>query len=408
MNFTTLFISDSSITNPILYSQGLPFLERISKKGWKCFILSFEINNSRISPLINNGEYNRYISNKNMDFIQVNINSGWLVPVWLKMFLGGVKNSFHLIKKNNITIVHARSFVPALIAATLKFVFFHGKIKIVNDTRGAFINEWLFINDIPETSIRIKVARYFENLVLRYSDKIVVVSKFYKNYLLKSYNNSSLNDLKISCIPNRTYINSKRSDNDPKISQFTRSKEDKLIGIYSGSAAPWQGIDNLMEIARSSYNHKLKIRFQLITYESELLFKKYNLDSELSLSKIEIVSLNSLQTKMVLNRANFGTIPRDKHFLNQASSPLKFAEYLAAGLPILVGEGIGNTEEIILEHNIGVIIKNNNYLEALKLMIKLLEDKDIKKRCRFVAEEYFNIEDSFVEYEQIYETLLYE
>jgi len=37
-----LFISDGSLTNPILSSQGIPLLEYLSSQNFRCFLLSFE------------------------------------------------------------------------------------------------------------------------------------------------------------------------------------------------------------------------------------------------------------------------------------------------------------------------------------------------------------------------------
>ena len=107
-----------------------------------------------------------------------------------------------------------------------------------------------------------------------------------------------------------------------------------------------------------------------------------------------------------LIKCNFGIIFRGNNLISSVSSPLKFGEYLAAGLPVLINEGIGDTEEIILKYKIGVIIRGKNYYEALNEMIDLLKDKKIYSRCRETAVREFNIKDTFISYQIIYKGLL--
>jgi glycosyltransferase involved in cell wall biosynthesis len=97
---------------------------------------------------------------------------------------------------------------------------------------------------------------------------------------------------------------------------------------------------------------------------------------------------------------------REPSLVSQVSSPIKFAEYLAAGLPVLLLEGIGDTEEIISKYGVGVIIRNNNFKDAIIDMKKLLNDQKIYEKCLNAAQKEFNIEDSFEEYKNIYKNLI--
>jgi len=47
---------------------------------------------------------------------------------------------------------------------------------------------------------------------------------------------------------------------------------------------------------------------------------------------------------------------RKSHPVNYVASPTKFGEYLAAGVPVIATEGIGDTSDLIKNENIGIII----------------------------------------------------
>jgi len=177
------------------------------------------------------------------------------------------------------------------------------------------------------------------------------------------------------------------------------------IGVYSGSAASWQNINGMMELFKIAFNMFDNTRIKILTWQKERFVNKLSNYPELK-DKIEILFLVQEKVFDNLIRCNFGIIFRENNLISNVSSPLKFAEYLAAGLPILINEGIGDTENIISKYNIGVIIRRENYYAGLKEMMDLLKDKNVYSRCRDVALREFNIKDAFNSYQMIYEELL--
>ncbi len=110
--------------------------------------------------------------------------------------------------------------------------------------------------------------------------------------------------------------------------------------------------------------------------------------------------------KAELIEATFGVILRKQDIVSRVSSPIKFAEYLSAGLPVILREGIGDTEQIIKKYNVGVIIKDNDYESAISELQELLNDKDVYHRCLRLADKEFSINISFEQYQDIYDNLL--
>ena len=88
----------------------------------------------------------------------------------------------------------------------------------------------------------------------------------------------------------------------------------------------------------------------------------------------EILSVGSDEVFNQLTSANFGLLLRENNIVNNVSSPLKFAEYLAAGMPVVVSEGVGDTEETIKRYKVGVVIKNNDYDSAIFQLKELLKN----------------------------------
>lgn len=380
------FIADGSINNPILFSQGIPLLKNNIKKGYKSFLITFELKDSDKKSI----ELKlKSVSDSLVQTMPIFLTEVKYVPGWLFYFSEGLIKLYFYIRKNNINILHARSFFPSIISHIIK-LFSFGKISVIYDTRGVFIEEEIYKGHWKVNSIKTKFFKLIDKYLLQNSDHIVVVSNKHKDYIHKLYPKISL-DKRISIINNKLQINS-----DFK---YENKVQNKIIGIYSGSAAAWQKIDEVINLIKISSEYFNNINYKILTYDPapfNNLFVGYKGENYM----IETTSHDNVFN--VLSNCSFGILMRENMIVNQVSSPLKFAEYLHAGLPVLMSEGVGDCEEIILKYNVGVIIRNNNLINSIESMIEVLKDSTIHMRCHEVAKKEFNINDAFDSYNMIY------
>ena len=78
-----------------------------------------------------------------------------------------------------------------------------------------------------------------------------------------------------------------------------------------------------------------------------------------------------------------------------ASSPTKFAEYLAAGLPVISTAGIGDVEAHIEEARVGAVMRTLDrdvYGQALQTIETLRRDPELATRCRQLAHTRYDLE----------------
>jgi len=385
-----IFLSDSNLDNPILHKQGLPLLVHLSSIGYKVFFVFFIRKNETISALSKHT-----ISNysNSINIIGIKLNTIKFFPSWTPFFILGFISVRKIIKDNQIKILHARSLFPALLSCLLK-IFNFKKIKVIYDNRGVYIDEMIEVDRWRKDGLKEKLLRQVENHLERYCDRIVVVSNHFKTHLLSKHKNNISS--KISVISNRTLV-------DMNIN-LTQKHSNKIILVYSGSYAAWQNSSELKKLFIQALNIFDDVIFKIISYEQEKFQSLFSVESEL-LPRINILSVEPEEVNEELSKCNCGILLRENNLINNVSSPLKFAEYLAAGLPVLLSEGVGDTESIIKKYNVGVIIKNNNYITALKEMRELLNDKDVYHRCLRIADKEFNINISFKQYQEIYDKL---
>lgn len=393
MKINILFIADSSLRNPILQSQGFPFLYNLNQSKYKPFVLSFEETNlSNEESLEFQSIIKKYDSKIN--FLPVAINKKGILPSWFYLIWKRSNILYSIVRKYDIKLLHARSFIPAFLSVIIK-VIFKPSLKVIYDNRGLYIDEKIFSGHIKKAGIKEKFFRWIDKYAMKNCDRIVVVSNHFKTYLLNKYKSNASS--KIAVIPNRTLI-------DTNI-DLTQKFSNKITLVYSGSYAIWQNSSELKKLFSQALNIFDDVRFKIISYEQDNFQSLFSDESEL-LQRINIFSVEPTKVRKELSTCNCGILLRGNNLINNVSSPLKFTEYLAAGLPVLLSEGVGDTESIIIKYDVGILIKNNNYIAALKELRMLLNDNDVYRRCLRIADKEFNIKTSFQQYQDIYDNLL--
>ena len=142
-----------------------------------------------------------------------------------------------------------------------------------------------------------------------------------------------------------------------------------IVLIYSGGISGWQSFDSLkVKIHEWVKNPFVKIIFlspsnpqisELILSYPKSVFQKWVLPDKV---------------QEILLEADYGILIRDKNTTNRVSSPVKFAEYLAAGLKIIISPAIGDYSEMVVDENLGFIfdgtlpdLKKTNDEERLRI-----------------------------------------
>lgn len=403
-----LFIADGSLSNPILQSQGLPQLVINSDFGCIPFMMSFE------NPLVlsqNSNDYNRYLETKalfgeKITLVEVIVpfaNANFILQNqilralrFLLMILKGIYAVVQLTNREKIDVIHCRSSYPTIIGVLSKF--FTGA-RVIYDNRGIWSEESKggHFNILP------MLYHIIESVLLRFVDKVVVVSKPFREHLLSNYAINNL-DKKITVIKNGFSPERITFTEDSRI---TRRKEenlhDRLVMVYSGTLSKWQMFDQICEAFLCLKSMEPKALFLVLSPDSaqvsEILGEKGIADSDY---KIFNITNNQLGKYLILG--DFGTLFREKLILNKVSAPIKFAEYLGAGLPVLLTKGIGDTEEICHNGEFGVVIEDlqRDVESSLVRMIQLLNQEGIHQKCSDMAIKEISVNSAAEKYRAIY------
>ena len=89
------------------------------------------------------------------------------------------------------------------------------------------------------------------------------------------------------------------------------------------------------------------------------------------------------QVSKYLGVGNYGLLIREKSITNLVASPVKFAEYLACGLNVIISEGIGDYSEFVAAHGCGQLVNEFSFKVMDKSALQLLAETNFTKSSKF-------------------------
>lgn len=222
------------------------------------------------------------------------------------------------------------------------------KNKVVYDGRGAISAEW---NEYMTGYSKLLNSIYDieKNAVINSDFRISVSHKLVQLWKDK-YGYQLNNHVVIPCTLNSHYENLKFDlIEKQKIREELNFTNKDVIFVYSGSNSGWQSFDILKNYLENLLilNEQYKVLFLSGTNSqtNELILKFPN--------RIKTLQVDIKLVPKYLMACNYGLLVREESITNSVASPVKFAEYLACGLPVIISENLGDYSEFVKTFDCG-------------------------------------------------------
>ncbi len=399
----TVLLITHSLLDPVIDAQVLPYLKVLSKL-YHFHIMTYEDTINKKNELLTNklAKINEYCETK-CTFTIIFHN----YHLRLNLFIFVLKGLITIVPafiKYNISLIHSRNYLPSFVGVILKKLF---HVPFIFDMRGLYVEEQSLSNKL--NTIQRKYLKYFEKKTTLNADKVITVSEKFKDFVINDITNNNLHKDRIYVIPNG--FDNFRFHYDQKHRIEIRNElkvQDKTVMVYSGSLHRWQMIPDIINIFSIFKNNHTNAYLLFLTYEP--IHNVLNLIDQYGINDCsQVLNVSSKDVGKYLSAGDFAVLIREDHIVNRVSSPLKFSEYLACGLPVLLTKNIGDTSDIVNKENIGISIKNINEQEIIKgisQMILLLKESNIHERCYQTALKKFTVNKSTDSYFKIYKQLI--
>lgn len=397
-----LYISYDGVLEPLGESQVAAYLVRLARDSQPTLLTFEKGRDLRDRPRA--GRMKTMLGEAGVRWIPLRYHKRPLILSTLWDVVVGILAGLSVAWSQRIEIVHARSYVPALIAFCLKRI---AGGKVLFDMRGFWADEKVDGGQWTKDSRIYALTKRCEKVFFESADAIVSLTAAGVEAIPE-----------LGCwVPPQTPILVIPTCTD--LERFFPGPKDPLLLARLG-------LDGHRVIGCVGTMHNWYLRQPMLAYLAYLMSQDDKLkalivtrDDHAQL-RADAVTAGVPLDRLVLTEAAFPAMPAYIRlmdvglffirvcFSKRGSAATKLGEFLACGVPVIINDGVGDSGDIVRSHRVGVVLSDTSpgeFERAYHEAHKLLAEPDVATRCREVAVRYFDVDAGARRYLELYRTL---
>lgn len=308
----------------------------------------------------------------------------------------GMRLGLWLVLRHQLRIVHARSYVPSVMALALKRIT---GIKYLFDMRGFWADEKLD-GGWPHDGRMYRLAKGFERRFLLSADHVV------------SLTHAAVTE--IHCFP---YL----QEHMPPVTVIptcadlalfrpmpqVRRGPGLVIG-YVGSVGRYM-FDEVVACFVELLRMRSDTRFLIVNRGEHAYIRERLADAGVPDMAVELISVAPANMPHQIVRMDASIYFTKPAFSKQAMAPTKLAELLGCGVPCLGNTGVGDMAEVLEGERVGVALSafdQSSLAVGLSQLLALAADPSTAARCVAAAQKHFSLDEGVRRYSTVYCDLL--
>ena len=374
--------------DPLGQSQVLPYIEDLSKNGIEFYLISLE--KSKAKEKIK--KLRIKLESLGIKWYRLKYFKCYLLGMALNIFQSFLL-SFYLVPVKKIKVIHARAYTPLFSVLLLKKIF---KTKIIFDMRGFWPEELVDSRRIKAKSIYYKILKFLEKKSILLSDWIITLTPEAKEIIEEKFKVKNVEWMP-TCVDESKF---------EKIKQI--SFDDKFVVVYAGSLWSYYNMSAMADFFVALKSKIKNAHFLILGNNETERLNKLFLEKGIKNNDYTVLTLSPEEVPNYLSSCDMAISFIYDMYSKKAAFPTKIAEYLMAGLPVVINGQTDFLKDLVDKNNIGIVIENpdkTNFEEQIEDLNSLLEDKDIKLRCKKIAQDYLGKKVCVDKYWEIYRDL---
>jgi len=320
--------------------------------------------------------------------------------------------------RDRCVVVHCRGEKAAALAIRIRQQL--PNIRTVYDMRGLHYAEYGYEGDVASSRendsapVRSKAAatRAIEMRAARDCDAMLCVSQRMADHVKREF---AVPDAKIVVVPNHVPVDQyhQHLESRDRIRQQL-GLSDRFVVSYSGSLHPWQLPARGLELFRHMQQLEPSAHYLVFTHEPEQM-RALVRESRLEPGDVTVLRIGHFDVPRYLVASDVGLITRGliegPRLADQVSCPVKFGEYLASGVPVIMSERVGDCSELLRRERVGVALPpgaaDRAIQDALSGFLDSLKEspQSWRDRCHRTARRYLDSERHLAKVTAVYDKL---
>ena len=302
----------------------------------------------------------------------------WSPRTWMNFLVLGLA-----ARRSGARILVGRGPFSLLLLAAIR----RGRGRLVLDARGLLAEEFALQGKFAAGGLRQRMFRWVERAACRKADVVICVSRRLATFLRRMSRTDGGRFKVVPCCASPEIL-AEMITPDPDLRARLGLAADAFVIGYVGSLSAWNRVDLMLDLFRTFYEVEKTSRFLVLTTDVDRVRRALENQAELH-SSVVVRTVPHTEMKRYLGLADIGLLLRDRHRVNRVASPVKFAEYLACGVPVLISPGVGDYSEMVASSQVGFVHSNPPAVGQIISAVRA-DREGFRRRCRELAVRQFD------------------
>jgi glycosyltransferase involved in cell wall biosynthesis len=398
-----LYVSQTGMTEPLGQSQVVPYLIGLARAGFRIDLITFEPEDARPEAITrvreqlgDHGIRYDYMVRRHAHDLGTKAREA-AIALW-RLLPRALMRRPHL--------VHARATIAATVAhLTARLV---PGARMLFDCRGLVADEYVDFGHWQRGSLRYHILKTAEMQLFRRADALVVLTDRLRCWLRDEGLVAPTTPIEVipCCVDVGRFA---VSDEARARARVALGAGDRFVLTYAGNLNAWYCDDQMAELF-AAVRRRRPALFAVHSRAPSDRLRQALARRGISDADVRIAAAAPADMPAALAAGDAAVSFAEARFSKIASSPVKVAEYLAAGLAVAVNRGVGDQDLLVraepsLLADAG-LLGDLEIDRAAAALIAAAEDRTTRARAQAVARDYFSLETVGVaRYRQLYERL---
>jgi len=400
-----LYICYFGLREPLVQTQVLPYLRELAAGGFGMSLLTFEpeLRTRWSDEAI--AEWRDRLRADGIDWHLMPYHKRPSLPATLYDIVAGAWRAAAIARRGKIALFHGRSTVGTAIGALAKW---KAGGRLIFDIRGFLAEEYVDAGRWRAGGLLFRLTKAAEQSLYRSSDGFVVLTERARETLFPDGTGGRPLEVIPCCVDDERFAAAERIDRTAIRREL--GIDDRLVFVYVGALGGYYLVPEMAEFLAAARAQDRRVYALVLTQSSpDALTSELNRLGFTS-DDFRMLKVAPEEVPKYLRASDVALSLIRPSFARRSMSPTKFAEYLAAGLPVIASAGIGDLDAHIEEAHVGVLVQRfdrDAYTAAFDAIQELRRDPELAARCRAEARARYDLHTVGGErYRRLYDAVL--
>ena len=326
------------------------------------------------------------------------------LPVLMIVLALSVPVLFFKQARRRYHVMHCRSYVSTLCALLVRSLL--KNFKVVFDMRGFYPEEGLLQHTWKQGSLSFKLWKRLERYLTGKADHTIALSDAFRERVRETGGRDCCTLIYAGTDVSKFREAAKRRTQTRAALGF----RDKKVFAYSGGLGSWHDPAMLAKLGAVLDQNIPSAALLVLTPHERGELEREFLTAGVKPERVTIMSVTPAEVPQYLCAADFGIVPLRRieatdpaKAVGETMIGLKVAEYMAAGLPIIVNERVSGLSSLMAAFKIGIFFNDEDMLAVVPRLKTMIKDYlEFKANCRTVSEKFLSLDIALQAYYGVY------